>query len=238
MKSHGEEFVQMSYALEYIGLSQRVGKTVAINNMNLRLEEGRVIGLLGPRNSGTATLLKLAGGLLSPTAGEVRVLNQIPGIETKRKVAYLPERLVLPPWMTVKQAIRYFQDFFEDFNLAKAEAICAKLKINQTARIKSLRKGVRRNVQLMLTLAREAELYLLEEPFGGEEPQVILDLILAHYQKEATLVIATHQVKEVQAVLEEVVFLKKGKVILQKTKDEIVEQNSSIDALYWEVLEC
>ena len=227
----------MSYALEYIGLSQRIGKTEAIRGVDLRLEKGKVIGLLGPRNSDTATLLRLASGLLLPTTGKVRVLGQTPGVETKRRVAYLPEQLVLPNWMTVRQSIRYFQDFYENFNLIKAEAICAKLKINQTARIKSLGKGVRRNTQLMLTLARDAELYLLDEPFGGGEPQVILDTILTNYQKGTTLVISTHQVQEVQTVLDEVVFFKKGKVVLQKTKDEIGEQGSSIGALYREVFE-
>ena len=230
--------MQMGYALEYIGLSQRVYKAMAIKGVDLRLGEGKVIGLLGPRDGGLTALFKLASGLLMPTTGEVRVLGQAPGVKTKGRVAYLPDKLVLPAWMTVKQVIRYFQDFYGDFDLAKAESLCAKLKIDQTAKIKTLRRGVRRNVQLMLTLARDAEIYLLEEPFGGGEPQVILDLILAHYRKGATLVIATHQVDEVQAVLEEAVFFRKGKVLLQKTKEEMEEAGSSFGALYREVFAC
>jgi len=233
----------MNFALECQGLSKSYGKSAAaLHQVNLQLGGGRIIGLLGPNGSGKTTLIKLANGLLTPSSGRVLVQGMVPGPETKRIVSYLPERTYLPTWMTAEQAFRYFQDFYEDFDLAKAEDMLRRLGVDRTSQIKTMSKGTREKVQLILVMSRKAQLYLLDEPIGGVDPAArdyILDTILTNYRTSATLLISTHLIYDIEKVLDEVVFLNQGTVSLHMTVNEIRDQKgSTVDALFREVFRC
>jgi len=232
----------MDLALECKGLTKRYGAFPALDQVNLTLEKGKIVGLLGPNGSGKTTLMKLCNGLLTPTAGEVRIGGMTPGVETKRVVSYLPERTYLADWMTAGQAITYFKDFYANFNVAKAEDMLSRLGIDKRARIKTMSKGTREKVQLMLVMSREAGLYLLDEPIGGVDPATrdyILDTIITNYHPSATVVICTHLIHDVEKVLDEVVFLHHGRIALQATVKEIQEERgTSVDALFREVFRC
>ena len=232
----------MDFALECKGLTKRYGGILALNQVDLTLEKGKVVGLLGPNGSGKTTLMKLCNGLLTPTTGEVRIGGMTPGVETKRVVSYLPERTYLADWMTAEQAITYFKDFYANFNAAKAEDMLKRLGIDKKTRIKTMSKGTREKVQLMLVMSREAGLYLLDEPIGGVDPATrdyILDTIITNYHPSATVVICTHLIHDVEKVLDEVVFLHNGKIALQASVKEIQEERgTSVDALFREVFRC
>lgn len=233
----------MNFALECKGLTKLYGGGVpALGYVDLRLEKGKIIGLLGPNGSGKTTLMKLCNGLLTPTAGEVRINDMKPGIETKRVVSYLPERTYLPDWMTAGQAVDYFKDFYLNFNTEKAEDMLGRLGIDKKTRIKTMSKGTREKVQLILVMSREAGLYLLDEPIGGVDPAArdyILDTIIKNYNPLATVVICTHLIHDIEQVLDEAVFLHNGKIALHMTVDEIREQKGmSVDELFREVFRC
>ena len=233
----------MNFALECTGLTKRYGgQVLALNQINLQLERGKIIGLLGPNGSGKTTLMKLCNGLLTPTAGEVRLCGLPPGVDSKRVVSYLPERTYLPDWMTAAQAITYFSDFYDNFNVQKAEDMLQRLGIDKKTRIKTMSKGTREKVQLMLVMSREAELYLLDEPIGGVDPATrdyILDTIITNYQETAAVVICTHLIHDIENVLDDVVFLHQGQIALHMTPSEIREEKGmSIDELFREVFRC
>jgi len=233
----------MSLALECKGLTKRYGnRAPALNNIDLRLGRGKIVGLLGPNGSGKSTLMKLCNGLLTPSTGQVLIHDKLPGIETKRIVSYLPERTYLPDWMTADLAIRYFRDFYANFNLAKAEDMLTRMGLERKMRIKAMSKGTREKLQLLLVMSRDADLYLLDEPIGGVDPAArdfILDTILTNYQESATVVICTHLIHDIERVLDEVVFLHNGKIALQMTVDDIREERgTSVDALFREVFRC
>ena len=232
----------MDFALECKGLTKRYGAKIALDQIDLTLDKGKIVGLLGPNGSGKTTLMKLCNGLLTPTAGEVRIGGMTPGIQTKRIVSYLPERTYLADWMTAEQAILYFKDFYANFNVDKAEDMLHRLGIDKKTRIRTMSKGTREKVQLMLVMSREAGLYLLDEPIGGVDPATrdyILDTIIKHYHPSATVVICTHLIHDVEQVLDEVVFLHNGKIALHKTVAEIREEDgTSVDALFREVFRC
>ncbi|MCL2563804.1 MAG: ABC transporter ATP-binding protein [Oscillospiraceae bacterium] len=233
----------MDFALECKGLTKWYGnKFPALNQIDLQLEKGRIIGLLGPNGSGKTTLMKLCNGLLTPTSGEVRINGLKPGVQTKRVVSYLPERTYLADWMTAGQAIDYFKDFYANFNVEKAEDMLRRLGINRNLKIRTMSKGTREKVQLMLVMSREAGLYLLDEPIGGVDPATrdyILDTIITNYHPQATVVICTHLIHDVEKVLDEVVFLHQGRIALQATVKEIQEERgTTVDALFREVFRC
>ena len=232
----------MSVLFECKGLTKIYRKTSALEAIDLRLGSGKIIGLLGPNGSGKTTLMKIANGLLTPTAGQVLINGQTPGVETKRIVSYLPERTYLADWMTADLALRYFQDFYDNFNVSKAEDMLARLGIDKKARIKTMSKGTREKMQLILVMSREAELYLLDEPIGGVDPAArdyILDTIISNYRREATVVICTHLIHDIEKVLDEAVFLNKGKIVLQGEVDALHAQHgTSIDELFREVFRC
>ncbi|MBQ1768150.1 MAG: ABC transporter ATP-binding protein [Oscillospiraceae bacterium] len=228
--------------LECISLTKRYGSTEALDSVNLTIKPGKITGLLGPNGSGKTTLIKLANGLLTPTSGKVLICGFEPGIETKKIVSYLPERLNIPTWMTVTQLLNYYQDFFPDFDLARAKTMLSGLSIDENMRIKAMSKGTREKVQLIMVMSRRAKLYLLDEPIGGVDPATrdyILNTIIANYDPEASVVISTHLIQDVETVLDDVVFINQGRIVLRSTVDDIREkEGKSVDALFREVFRC
>ena len=225
--------------LECRGLTKTYSHSTALNNVNLKLLSGRIVGLLGPNGSGKTTLIKLANGLLTPTSGEILIDGHRPGPETKKVVSYLPDRDFLAGWMTVEQAIKYSEDFFEDFRTDAAKEMVARLGIDLRQKIKTLSKGNREKVALILCMARAAKLYLLDEPIAGVDPATrdyILQTILSNYAEDSTVVISTHLISDVEPVLNDVIFIKNGMVEMYRSADEIREtENMSVDALFREV---
>lgn len=228
--------------LECKALSKRYGKAQALDTINLTVEPGRVVGLLGPNGSGKTTLIKLANGLLTPTGGEILVKGMKPGPETKRIVSYLPDKQCLAEWMNVRQLMDFFADFYADFDREKAMDMLKRLNISENQKVKQMSKGTREKVQLILVMSRKAELYLLDEPIGGVDPATrdyILDTIIRNYNPEAAVIISTHLIADVEQVLDEVIFINGGQIQLQAPVDDIREKhNMSVDAYFREVYKC
>ncbi len=232
----------MTPILTCTGLSKRYGAKQALSGVNLTVPRGRIVGLLGPNGSGKTTLIKIAAGLLTPTEGELRVDGYLPGIETKRIVSYLPERTYLNDWMRVRDLLRYFSDFYADFRVDTARQMLSDLGIGDSMRLRTMSKGTKEKVQLILVMSRESELYLLDEPIGGVDPATrdyILRTIISHYSENATVIISTHLIADVEQVLDDVVFLKEGQIHTVSSVDELREEKGkSVDALFREVFRC
>ena len=228
--------------LECKDLTKHYGNAPALNHVNLAVEPGRIVGLLGPNGSGKTTLIKLANGLLTPSEGEVLVCGMAPGKESHACVSYLPERTCIPTWMSVKQLMDFYGDFYQDFNRKAAEEMLSHLNIRLTQRIKQMSKGNREKVQLIMVMSRAAKLYLLDEPIGGVDPATrdyILSTIIGNYNPEAAVILSTHLIADVEKVLDEVIFINQGQVVLQSSVDEIREEKGmSVDALFREVFKC
>ena len=224
------------------GLEKSYDKVHALNDLDLTIQSGRIVGLLGPNGSGKTTLLKLANGLLVPSAGEVLIDGHAPGQQTHSLVSYLPDRPSLPQWMTIRQLQDFYADFFPDFDRDRCREMLDKLEIPSHRKLKDLSKGNREKVHLVHTMSRQARLYLLDEPMGGVDPAArdfILETILQNYDPEATVVIATHLIADVEKVLDEVIFLDQGKVALHTSVDDLrAETGKSVDALFREVFQC
>ena len=231
----------MAASLECRQLVKKYGSVQALNGIDLELPAGKIIGLLGPNGSGKTTLIKLASGLLQPTSGEILIDGMKPGVETKRIVAYLPERNYLEDRMTVEQMLKFMQDFYADFNMDKAREMLTHLDIDPKAKFKALSKGNREKVQLILVMSRDAKLYLLDEPIGGVDPasrDYILDTIIKNYNKDATVILSTHLIADIEPVLDEFVFIRKGDMIRHSTVASVVEQGETVDSLFREVFRC
>ena len=228
--------------LECKDLSKRFGSVQALDTVNLTIEPGRVIGLLGPNGSGKTTLLKLANGLLTPTAGEILIDGEVPGRESRSLVSYLPDKPYLADWMKVRQLLDFFEDFYDDFDRDRAMEMLLRLNIGEDMRIKEMSKGTREKTQLILVMSRKAKLYLLDEPIGGVDPATrdyILDTIIRNYNPDAAVVISTHLIADVEQVLDDVIFIDKGRVVLQSSVDEIREERGmSVDQYFREVFKC
>ena len=228
--------------LECKKLNKNYGGTYALTGVDLVIEPGHIVGLLGPNGSGKTTLIKLVNGLLTPTGGEVLIDGKKPSPETRAIVSYLPERNALPLWMTAKQAMDYYEDFFEDFNRDKAHDMIASLGLDENQRIKAMSKGTREKLQLILVMSREAKLYLLDEPIGGVDPATrdyILRTIISNYNENATVIISTHLIADVEQVLDDVIFLRDGYIELHESVDNIrAEKGKSVDELFREVFRC
>ena len=224
------------------GLSKRFGGTQALDQVDLSVEPGRIVGLLGPNGSGKTTLIKLANGLLTPSEGELRVCGLLPGKESHACVSYLPERTAIPTWMSVTQLLDFYQDFYADFRRDAAEEMLSHLNIPPKQRIKQMSKGTREKVQLIMVMSRAAKLYLLDEPIGGVDPATrdyILSTIIGNYNPEAAVVISTHLISDVEKVLDDVIFINQGRVMLQSSVDQIREEKGmSVDELFREVFKC
>ena len=231
----------MAAILECRQLVKKYGSFQALNGIDLELPAGKIIGLLGPNGSGKTTLIKLASGLLQPTSGEILIDGMKPGVETKRIVAYLPERNYLEDRMTVEQMLKFMKDFYDDFNMDKAREMLTHLDIDPKAKFKALSKGNREKVQLILVMSRDAKLYLLDEPIGGVDPasrDYILDTIIKNYNKDATVILSTHLIADSEPVLDEFVFIRKGDMIRHSTVASVVEQGETVDSLFREVFRC
>ncbi len=228
--------------IECRGLSKSYANTPALNNLNLSLPAGKIIGLLGPNGSGKTTLIKLACGLLVPTQGDILVCGRKPGIESKALVSYLPERSYLPDWMTVTQCLEYFRDFYADFDFDRALTMLENLRVPADARMKTLSKGTKEKVQLVLVMSRRARLYLLDEPIGGVDPAArdyILSTILKNYSEDSTVVISTHLISDIEKILDEFVFIQDGQVVSYASTDSLREDlGKSIDEYFREVFRC
>lgn len=214
----------------------------ALNAIDLVIPEGKIVGLLGPNGSGKSTMIKLINGLLEPTAGSITIKGNKPGVETKKIISYLPERTYLNSWMKVQDLLDFFSDFYSDFNMNRAIEMLANLKIDLGQKLKTMSKGTKEKVQLILVMSREADLYILDEPIGGVDPAArdyIIKTIIKNYSETSTIVIATHLIQEIENICDEVVFLSQGKIVLQGNVDEIrQEKGKSIDALFREVFAC
>jgi ABC-2 type transport system ATP-binding protein len=229
----------MSELLVCKNLTKKYGNVTALNSVNITLESGKIVGLLGPNGSGKTTLIKILNGLLTPTEGRVLIDGELPGVETKKIVAYLPDNVYLNTWMTVKQIVDYFKDFYADFREELAYQMLERLDISPDRKLKSLSKGNKEKVCLILTMSRNAKLYVLDEPIAGVDPAArdyVISTIINNYNPDATVLISTHLIADIEQVLDEVVFIQNGQVLLQKTVDAIREENGkSVDALFREV---
>lgn len=232
----------MEIIFECKNLFKSYGGVPALADFNLTLYSGKIIGLLGPNGSGKTTLIKLAAGLLTPTSGELTVGGLRPGVITKGAVSYLPERTYLNPSLTVDDTIALFCDFYKDFDRARAYDLFTKLGIVTSRKIKTLSKGTREKVQLVLVMSRRAKLYLLDEPIAGVDPaarEFILNTIITNYDPSATIIISTHLITDVEQVLDEFVFIKSGQVVMHDTVDGAREKyGETVDALFREVFKC
>lgn len=232
----------MENILECRNLVKFYPNCLALNAVNLTVPKGKIVGLLGPNGSGKSTIIKLANSLITPSSGQILINGMAPGIETKKIVSYLPERTYLNDWMTVNNMIDFFSDFYENFNRHKAYDMLQRLGVNPTQRLKTMSKGTKEKVQLILVMSREAALYLLDEPIGGVDPAArdyILDTIISNYNENATIIISTHLIADVEKVLDEVIFINQGSIVLTSTVDDIREkENKSVDALFREVFRC
>ncbi len=215
---------------------------VAVNNISLTLERGRIIGLLGPNGSGKTTLIKMLNGLLCPTEGTIAISGHAPGVESKSKVSYLPEKTYLPDSMKVGGVVDYFAKFYDDFRKERAYAMFQSLNIALSAPLKTLSKGTKEKVQLILVMSRDAELFILDEPIAGVDPAArdyIIKTIISNYNENATILLSTHIISDIENILDEVIFLRHGQVIIKSTVEDIrINKGKSVDAYFREVFVC
>ena len=232
----------MNELLTCTGLTKQYGSKAALDNLNLTLPRGRIIGLLGPNGSGKTTLIKLINGLLAPTAGQLYINGNEPGPDTKKVVSYLPERTYFNSWMKVNDILDFFCDFYADFRRNRAEDMLQRLGIDPTARLSTLSKGPKEKVQLIMVMSRDADLYCLDEPIGGVDPAArdyILQTIISNYNENASVLISTHLISDIENVLDDVIFIQNGHIRLHTSVDAIREQEGkSVDTLFREVFRC
>lgn len=228
--------------LECKNLCKTFHNKQALKGINLLIPRGRIIGLLGPNGSGKSTLIKLANALLTPNKGEILINGMAPGIESKKIISYLPERTYLNDWMKVSDIISFFSDFYDDFDSHKAYSMLEKLNINADDKLKTMSKGTKEKVQLILVMSRNAELYFLDEPLAGVDPAArdyMLNTIIDNYNQDSTIIISTHLISDIERFLDDVIFICNGEIVLSKSVDEIREtEGKSVDNLFREVFKC
>ena len=228
--------------LECKNLTKCYGSKTAVNHLNLNIEHGRIIGLLGPNGSGKTTLIKMINGLLTPTSGELLVNGQKVGVESKKIISYLPDQTYLSMNQKVKDIITYFKDFYTDFDENRAYAMLEKLNINPNDRLKTMSKGTKEKVQLILVMSRNAQLYILDEPIAGVDPAArdyILNIILSNYNPKSTILICTHLIADIEGILDDVIFIQNGQIMLTAPAPKLrEEEGKSIDMLFREVFKC
>lgn len=228
--------------VEIKGVTKTFGRKEALKNVNLTIEKGKIIGLLGSNGSGKTTLIKLINDLLVPTRGEILVNGKKPGVESKKVVSYLPERTYLSSSMKVSEVLDFFVDFYEDFDKEKARTLLKDLDIDENDKLKTMSKGTKEKVQLILVMSRKADLYILDEPIGGVDPAArdyILDTILTNFNKDASVLISTHLISDVERVLDDVIFISKGEIVENTSADELRNKHGkSIDEIFREEFRC
>lgn len=228
--------------IEIKDLTKKYGNKEALKDINLTIEPGKIYGLLGPNGSGKTTLIKIINNLLTPTSGNIKIKGNNPGIESKKIISYLPERTYLNMNFKVKELLDYFEDFYDNFDRKKAISLLKKLKINQEDKLKTMSKGTKEKVQLILVMSRKADLYVLDEPIGGVDPasrDYILETIISNFDDNASMIISTHLIQDIESILDNVIFINKGKIILNSTADDIrTERNQTIDQVFREEFKC
>jgi len=228
--------------LKCINLNKSFGDKKILKDINLTIPRGKIIGLLGKNGTGKSTLIKLINDLLTPTSGTILVNGKKIGIESKKIIAYLPERTYLDKSMTVDKVIKYFSEFYDNFDSEKARKLLKDLDLDTTQKLSKMSKGMQEKVQLVLVMSRKADLYILDEPLGGVDPATrdyILDTILNNFNEGASVIISTHLIADIERILDEVIFIDKGKIILQSDSDELRnKENASIDEIFRRMFKC
>lgn len=229
----------MSTILKAENLTKKYFNKVALDNVDITLESGKILGLLGPNGSGKTTFLKIAAGILRPTSGSIKIENMTPGISTKALVSYLPDKDYFYKWMKIKDAFNFFDDMYDDFDIKKAREILDFMKLNEDDKITTLSKGMKEKLSLTIVFARRSKLYILDEPLGGVDPSArkkILDTIISSYNENSSMIITTHLVNDIERVFDDVAFISSGKIILSGNAEELRSQRGkSIDELFMEL---
>lgn len=242
MQNNNQVIDKKSELVKITNLTKKYKNKAALSNINLTLESGRIVGLLGPNGSGKTTLIKILSGALNDYEGAVTINGKSVGPETKALVSYLPDSAYFSPWMCPLDMIALFKDFYTDFNEHKCLEMLRRLDLNEKQKIKTMSKGMIEKFQLCLVMSRNAMLYILDEPIGGVDPAArdyILDTILSNYNEDATIFLSTHLISDVERIFDTVVFLKEGEIVLQGNIDNIrEEEGKSIDQLFREVFKC
>ena len=211
-------------------------------DINLKVKQGKIIGLLGKNGTGKSTLIKLINDLLVPDKGNIKVNGKAIGVESKKIISYLPERTYLNKNMTVLEVINYFRDFYDNFDSAKAIKLLQDLKLDVNQKLSKMSKGMQEKVQLVLVMSRKAKLYILDEPLGGVDPATrdyILDTILNNFSDDASIIISTHLISDIERILDEVIFIDNGKIIIQSDADNLRnKEKKSIDEFFREMFKC
>ncbi len=232
----------MTALVEFEHVTKQYGNQKALNDLSFTIEPGKIYGLLGPNGSGKSTTIKIINDLLQPTSGTVLINGKAPGVESKKIISYLPDRNYLSDWMKVEDTFKLFRDFYADFDYKRAEEMLHSLNIDITARLKTLSKGTLEKVQLILIMARHAQLYVLDEPIAGVDPAArdyILHTILSNYGEDSSILISTHLITDIEKILDEVLFIQNGQIVLQGAVDDIrADHGKSIDGLFREVFKC
>lgn len=228
--------------VEFKNVNKAYGKKQVLHDVNLTIEKGKIIGLLGPNGSGKTTLIKLINNLLTPTSGELLINGEKPGVESKKIISYLPERTYLNMNSKVIEVVNYFEDFYEDFDKKKALKLLKKLKIDENTKLSTLSKGTKEKVQLILVMSRKADLYILDEPIGGVDPasrDYILNTILDNFNEGASMIICTHLISDIEKILDDVIFINDGKIVLNESAEDIrTKKKTTIDNLFREEFKC
>jgi len=228
--------------IEITNLNKSFGNKQILKDINLKISKGKIIGLLGKNGMGKSTLIKLINDLLTPTSGEILINGNKVGVESKKIISYLPERTYLDKSMTVDKVIEYFENFYDNFDANKARNLLKDLELDTTQKLVKMSKGMQEKVQLVLVMSRKADLYILDEPLGGVDPstrEYILDTILTNFNEGASVIISTHLISDVERILDEVIFIDKGKIVLQSDCDELRQkENGSIDEIFRRMFKC
>ena len=231
----------MSVILETKNLTKNYGSARGLSDLSLTLEGGKIIGLLGSNGSGKTTLIKMIAGILQPTSGSITVNGLPVGTETKKIVSYLPERTYLNSWMRISDILNYFEDFYADFDKENARRMLVSLGVNETAKLKTLSKGTREKVQLVLVMSRKAKVYLLDEPIAGVDPvarEFILETILSNRAPDSTILISTHLITDIEKILDRFVFIRDGQLLMMQDVEKVKESGKTVDELFREVYKC
>jgi len=223
-------------------LTKKFDNKTILNNINLTIKPNKIIGLLGKNGTGKTTLIKLINDLLTPTSGEILINGKKPGPESKKIISYLPERTYLDKSMTIKETLTFFSDFYQDFNINKAKKLLKDLELNEEQKLSKMSKGMLEKLTLILVMSRKAQLYILDEPLGGVDPatrEYILNTILTNFNENASIIISTHLIEDIEKILDEVIFIDKGKIILNSPTDKLREkENQSIDEIFRRYFKC